>query len=89
MDAQLILVMGNGYAEAREPRLRNRYEVVDIPDKKDIKTVIWRELCRIGRQGHVVVKWQGQKYVCEMREDKTGYSRVEVDYHPYGDRFSI
>ena len=89
MDAQIIVVFQNGYAEARDPKLRNRFELLNIPDKKEIKKVIWHNLLRVGRAGHVVVKWADKLFVCEMKEDKKGYTRTEVEYHPYGDQFEI
>ena len=89
MDAQLIVVFQNGYAEAREPKLRNRFEVVNVDKIADSKKIIWAQLQRTDRQGHVVVKWKGDMYVCDMRQDRKGYTRMEVDYHPYQDKFTI
>jgi len=89
MDAQLIVVFQNGYAEARDPRLRNRFEVVNVAAAKDIKKTIWAQLIRLDRQGHVVVKWQGDMFLCEMKQDRKGYNRTEIEYHPYQAQFTI
>jgi len=89
MDAQLIVVFQNGYAEAREPKLRDRREVINVAAAKDIKNIIWAQLKRMDRQGHVLVKWNGQMFICEMKQDRKGYTRVEVDYHPEQGKFTI
>ncbi len=89
MDAQLIVVFQNGYAEAREPKLRNRFDVVDVDKIADVKKVIWTELNRLDRQGHVVVKWKGEMFLCEMKQDRKGYIRTAIDYHPYQEHFTI
>lgn len=83
MEAQLVVVFQNGYAEARERNLRNRVEVVDVAKSSDIKSNIWTQLQRIGRQGHVLVNWHKKLFVCEMKQDGKGYTRTEVEYHPY------
>jgi hypothetical protein len=89
MEAQLVIVMQNGYAEAREPRLRNRFEVVDVEKAANIKAEVWKHLNRIGRNGCVLVRWNGKMYQCEMKADKKGYNRIEIDYHPHQDKFTI
>ena len=89
MDAQLIVVFQNGYAEAREPKLRNRFEVVNVDTIADIKKIIWAQLNRLDRQGHVVVKWNDEMFLCEMKQDRKGYNRVKIEYHPYQEHFTI
>lgn len=83
MEAQLVVVFQNGYAEARERKLRNRVEVIDIAKSSDIKSNIWTQLQRCGRAGHVLVSWHDKLFVCEMKQDLKGYTRMSVTYHPY------
>jgi len=89
MDAQLIVVFQNGYAEARELKLRNRFEVVNVDKLADIKKIIWAQLNRLDRQGHVVVKWKGDMFICEMKQDRKGYIRTAIEYHPHQMEFTI
>jgi hypothetical protein len=89
MDAQLIIVMQNGFAEARDPRLRNRFEVVNVEKSADIKSQIWKHLLRVRRNGSVLVKWNGKMYQCEMKQDNRTYNRMEIEYHPHQDKFTI
>ena len=83
MEAQLIVVFQNGYAEARDRKLRDRFEVIAVNKIEDIKTVIWQQLQRLGRNGHVLVRWHKKLFVCEMKQDEKNYIRMEVQYHPY------
>jgi len=89
MDAQLIVVFQNGFAEAREPKLRNRFELINVDKSVDIKSKILENLKRVGRSGAVLVKWKNQMYLCEMKQNGTSYTRVEINYHPYEKEFSI
>lgn len=89
MDAQLIVVFQNGYAEAREPRLRDRFELVNVEKSTDIKPLVWKNLQRLGRCGHVLVRWNGKVYQCEMKQDRKGYTRTEIEYHPHLTKFTI
>jgi hypothetical protein len=89
MEAQLLVVYQNGFAEAREPKLRDRFEVIDIKTVAEIKTEIWRQLNRLNRAGHILVRWNDKTYLCEMKQDKKGYTRTEIEYHPYLKHFSI
>ena len=89
MDAQLIVIFQNGFAEAREPRLRNRYEVIAVEKASDIKSKVIENLNRLGRQGAVLVKWKDQMYLCELKQNKQQYTRVEIDYHPHMAVFSL
>jgi hypothetical protein len=88
MDAQLIVVFQNGFAEAREPKLRNRFELIDVDKSAHIKSKILENLKRIGRAGALLVKWNSQLYICEMKQNGT-YTRVEISYHPHADKFTI
>lgn len=89
MDAQLVVIFQNGFAEAREPRLRDRFEVIAVEKAADIKSRIIENLRRLGRQGAVLAKWKDQLYLCELKQDKAGYTRIEIEYHPHADKFSI
>lgn len=89
MDAQLIVVFQNGYLEAREAQLRNRFEVINVEKSSDIKAMVWKNLLRMGQNGHVLVRWNGKTYQCEMKQDKKGYTRLEIDYHPHLSKFTI
>jgi hypothetical protein len=82
-------VVENGYAEARTPSLLNRFELVNVEKASDIKNEIWKQLLRVLRKGAVLVKWQGKMYLCEMKADKKGYNRIEIDYHPHMNAFSL
>ena len=88
MDAQLIVVFQNGYIEARDPNLRDRFEVIGIEKAEDIKVEITKQLKRIGRKGHVLVRWNGKTYHCEMKSNGN-YIRTEIDYHPHLKHFTI
>jgi len=89
MDAQLIVVFQNGVAEAREPKLRNRFELINVDKASSIKPTVLANLKRIGRAGAVLVKWKGQLYLCEMKQNGQSYTRTEIQYHPYADQFTI
>ena len=89
IEAQLIVIAQNGYMEARENVARNRYEVVNVETTKQIQPEIWKRLRGGKRQVSVLVKWHGKLYLCELKIDGRNYTRVEVDYHPYQDRFTL
>jgi hypothetical protein len=89
MKAQIILVARNGYAEARDPKLRDRHEMITILNESEIKDTILSNLLRVGREGHVVAKWNNKLFVCEMKQNRRNYTRVEVEYHPFMEKFEI
>ena len=89
MDAQLIVIFQNGFAEAREPRFRNRYELIPVEKAAGIRSKVFENLKRLGRQGAVLVKWKDQLYLCELKQNKQEYVRVEIEYHPHADKFTI
>lgn len=89
MDAQLIVIFQNGFAEARDPRLRDRFELISVEKASDIKAKVLENLKRVGRKGSVLVKWKNQLYLCELKQNGSQYTRVEIDYHPYANKFEL
>jgi hypothetical protein len=89
MIAQVMVVFQNGIAEARTPSLRNKYQLFDVDKAGDIKGKIWECLQMVGRNGHVLVKWNGKLYMCDMKANLKGYTRIELEYHPNKDKFSL
>jgi len=89
MEAQILIVFQNGHDEAVLPNTRNRSTKLDVEKAADLKNLIWTQLKTIGRNGHILVRWQGKTYLCEMKQDKTGYTRTEIEYHPHMNRFTI
>ena len=89
MDAQMVVIFQNGFAEARNPLLRNRFEVIALEKSTDIKSKVLENLKRLGRQGSVLVKWKDQMYLCELKQNGEQYARMEIEYHPYSDKFTI
>lgn len=83
MSADLLLVYENGYAEAREPSLRDRFEVERDVAEDMIKSRIEALLDKANtRRGHVLVKWHDKMYVCEKRLSGRGYTKQTISYHP-------
>ena len=84
---QIITIITNSYAQARNSALRNRFEVIAVDKSENLKKEIWQQLLRVGRGGGVLVKWQDKLYLCEMKQDLKGYTRTEIEYHPYMNQF--
>lgn len=90
MEAQLIVVWQNGYEQAHNPHSPIIPSVINIDQVSEIKNKIAFLLKNVvGRNGHVLVKWNGKMYVCEMKQNLKDYSRIEVEYHPHQSKFSI
>lgn len=89
MIAQVMVVFQNGISEARNPNTRNRYQIFDVDKVEDIKGKIWECLQMVGRNGHVLTKWNGKLYMCDMKANSKGYTRIELEYHPHQSKFTI
>lgn len=87
MVAKLIVIPHNGYYEAHDPSIRDRYETLSVPNDDDIKMVIWEHLQKTGRDGCVLVKYNNRMFLCEMKQNRKGYTKAEIKYHPYQDKF--
>lgn len=89
MEAQLLVVYQNGVEEARDLNRRGITERIDVEKSEDIKGLVWKHLLQVKRNGHVLVKWKDNLYICEMKQDLKSYFRTEIPYHPLKRQFSI
>lgn len=89
MEAQLLVVYQNGVEEARNLNRRGITERIDVEKTEDIKGLVWKHLCQVKRNGAVLVKWQDELYLCEMKQNLQGYNRMKIEYHPYQKQFTI
>jgi hypothetical protein len=83
MIAQLLRVELNGPHNAYGGD-RNKFHLMGIEDEKEIPKEIDLQL-NLG--SYVLVKYKDKVFLCERKEGG-GYTRLEITYHPYLDKFS-
>lgn len=82
MNGTIVTVYQNGAEAARSELVRDRWNVHENVPEENIKQTIWQQLCMVGRVGHVLVHWNDKWWICEMKSDLKGYTRIQIDYHP-------
>jgi hypothetical protein len=81
---QILTIHYNGHHNAYGGE-RDKFKLTTVEDESKIREEIQSQL--VNQNSYVLVKYKDKMYMCEWLSDNGKYSRKQIDYHPYFNKF--